>query len=113
MEIGTAQKCVVEIVTPIHFKLVLIVKPGGRGYDLGKFRISMIHRFMTSHPVGELLLCFRARHKDGRPMPFGFLVIFTRRLTELCILNAENVENVSSRPFKKMSRPNKEDLVLF
>ena len=72
-------------------------------HDLAKFRISMIHRFMTSHPVAELLLCFRAKHKDGRPMPFGFLVILTHRLTELCILNAENVEKVYSRPFKQMS----------
>ena len=32
-------------------------------HNLAKFRISMI-RFMTSHPVAELLLCFRARHKD-------------------------------------------------
>ena len=63
----------------------------------------LIHRFMTSHPVAELLLCFRARHKDGRPMLFGFLVIFTHRLTELCILNAENVEKVYSWPLKQMS----------
>ena len=76
---------------------------GGGGHDLAKYRISMIHRFMTSHPVAELLLCFRARHKDGCPMLFGFLVIFTYRLTELCILNAENVGKVSSRPFKQMS----------
>ena len=67
------------------------------------FRVPMIHRFMTSHPVAELLLCFRAKHQDGRPMPFGFLVILTHRLTELCILNAENVEKVSSRPFKQIS----------
>ena len=80
---------------------------GGGGHDSNSawylFRISMIHRFMTSHPVAEFLLCFRARHKGGRPMLFGFLVIFTHRLTELCILNAENVEKVSSRPFKQMS----------
>ena len=46
-----------------------------------------------------------AKHQDGRPMLFGFLVIFTHqyRLTELCILNAENVEKVYSRPFKQMS----------
>ena len=31
------------------------------------FRIPMIHRFMTSHPVAKLLLCFSAKHKDGRP----------------------------------------------
>ena len=86
---------------------------GGLGHDLAKFRVPMIHWFMTSHPVAELLLYFRAKHKDGRPMLFGFLVIFTHRLTELCILNAENVEKVSSRPFKQMSWPNKEDLVLF
>ena len=67
------------------------------------FRVPMIHRFMTSHPVAELLLCFRAKHQDGRPMPFGFLVILTHRLTELCILNAENLEKVSSRPFKQIS----------
>ena len=85
----------------------------GGAHDLAKFRVPMIHRFMTSHPVAELLLCFRAKHKDGRPMPFGFLVVFTHRLTELCILNAENVEKVSSRPLKQMSWPNKEDLVLF
>ena len=63
----------------------------------------MIHRFMTSHPVAELLLCFGAKHKDGCPMLFGFSVILTNRLKELCILNAENVEKVSSRPFKQMS----------
>ena len=85
----------------------------GGAHDLAKFRVPMIHRFMTSHPVAKLLLCFRAKHKDGRPMPFGFLVVFTHRLTELCILNAENVEKVSSRPLKQMSSPNKEDLVLF
>ena len=67
------------------------------------FRIPMIHRFMTSHPVAKLLLCFGAKHKDGRPMLFGFFVILTNRLTELCILNAENVEKVYSRPFKQMS----------
>ena len=70
-------------------------------------------RFMTSHPVAGLLLCFRAKHIDGRPMLFGFLVIFTHRLTELCILNAENIKKVYSRPFKQMSWPNKEVLVLF
>ena len=32
-----------------------------------------------------------------------FFVILTQRLTELCILNTENVEKVSSRPFKQMS----------
>ena len=44
-----------------------------------------------------------AKHQDGRPMLFGFLVIFTHRLTEICILNAENVEKVCSGPFKQMS----------
>ena len=58
---------------------------------------------MTSHPVVELLFCFGAKHQDGRPMLFGFFVILTYRLTELFILNAENVEKVSSRPFKQMS----------
>ena len=79
----------------------------GGGHDSNSawylFRITMIHRFMTSHPVAELLLCFRAKHQDGRPMLFGFFVILTHRLTELCILNAENVEKVSSRPFKQIS----------
>ena len=90
---------------------LFVLLPGA--HDLAKFRVPMIHRFMTSHPVAELLLCFRAKYKDGRPMPFGFLVVFTHRLTELCILNAENVEKVSSRPLKQMSSPNKKDLVLF
>ena len=44
-----------------------------------------------------------AKHQDGRPMLFGFLVIFTHGLTELCILNAENVEKVYSRPSKQIS----------
>ena len=30
-----------------------MVLSGGWAHDLGKFRISMIHRFMTLHPVGE------------------------------------------------------------
>ena len=72
----------------------------GGAHDLAKFRVPMIHRFMTSHPVEELLLCFRPKQQDGRPMLFGFLVIFTHRLTELCILNAENIKKVSSWPFK-------------
>ena len=84
---------------------LLIVMPEFQGgpHDLAKFRVPMIHRYMTSHPVAELLLCFRAKHKDGRPMLFGFLVIFTHRLTELCILNAEDIKKVYSRPFKQMS----------
>ena len=80
-----------------------LIQAQGGAHDLAKFRVPMIHLFMTSHPVAELLLCFRAKHKDGRPMPFGFLVVFTHRLTELCILNAENVKKVYSRPFKQMS----------
>ena len=83
--------------------LISWTRGGGGSHDLAKFRISMIHRFMTSHPVAELLLCFGEKHKDGRPMPFGFLVNFTHRLTELCILDAENVEKVYSRPFNDMS----------
>ena len=35
---------------------------GGGGHDLAKIRIPMIHRFMTSHPVAKLLLCFGAKH---------------------------------------------------
>ena len=83
-----------------HAKKTLV---GGGGNDLAKFRVPMIHRFMTSHPVAKLLLCFRAKHKDGCPMLFGFLVIFTHRLTELCILNGENIKEVYSRPFKQIS----------
>ena len=77
----------------------------GWAHDLAKFHISMIHRFfdITSGCRVAALICFRARHKDGRPMPFGFLVIFTHRLTELRILNAQNVEKLYSRPFKQMS----------
>ena len=79
----------------------------GGGHDSNSawylFRIPMIHRFMTSHPVAKLLLCFGAKHQDGRPMLFGFFVILTNRLTELCILNAENMKKVYSRPFKQMS----------
>ena len=100
----------------VRFMYLFLLNSGG-AHDSNSvrylFRVPMIHRFMTSYPVAELLLCFRAKHQDGRPMPFGFLVIFTHRLTELCILNAENVEKVSSRPFKQISRPNKEVLVLF
>ena len=44
-----------------------------------------------------------ANHQDRRPMLFRFLVIFTHRLTELCSLNAQDVEKVYRRPFKQMS----------
>ena len=80
---------------------------GGGGHDSNSawylFRIPMMHRFKTSHPVAKLLLCSGAKHQDGRSMLFGFFVILTHMLTELCIFNAENVEKVSSRPFKQMS----------
>ena len=56
----------------------------------------MIHRFMTSHPVAKLLLCFGPKHQDGRPMLFGFFVILIHRPKELCILNAENVEKAKA-----------------
>ena len=39
------------------------------------FCILMIHRFMTSHPVAKLLLCFGAKHSNGHPMQFGFHVL--------------------------------------
>ena len=39
------------------------------------FCIPMIRRFMTSHPVAKLLLCFGAKHRNGRPMLFGFHVL--------------------------------------
>ena len=87
----------------IPFFFTIPVPVQGGAHDLAKFRVPMIHRFMTSHPVEELLLCFRPKQQDGRPMLFGFLVIFTHRLTELCILNAENIKKVYSRPFKQMS----------
>ena len=95
----------VNIILIFEKKIRMLLDQGGEGggHDLAKFRVPMIDRFMTSHPVAGLLLCFRAKHKDGRPMPFVFLVVFTHRLTELCILNAENVEKVSSRPLKQMS----------
>ena len=67
---------------------------GGRG---------LLYRFMTSHPIAKLLLCSGAKHQDGRPMPFGFFVILIYRLTELCILNAENVEKVYGLLFKQTS----------
>ena len=51
------------------------------------------------------------KHQDGRPVPFGFFVIIVYRLTELCILNAENVEKVYGLLFKQTSWPNKDDLV--
>ena len=54
-----------------------------------------------------------ANHQDRRPMLFRFLVIFTHRLAQLFSLNAQHVEKVYRRPFKQMSWPNKEDLVLF
>ena len=110
--IGFLTPCTVEM--KILFQELCLDKidwdsnlPGGGAHDSNSarylFRVPMIHRFMTSHPVAELLLCFHAKHQDGRPMPFGFLVILTHRLTELCILNAENLEKVSSRPFKQIS----------
>ena len=87
----------------LRCQVMNFLKTRGGAHDLAKFRVPMIHRFMTSHPVAELLHCFRAKHKDGRPRLFGFLVILTHKLTELCILNAENSKKVYSRPFKQMS----------
>ena len=101
--------CVTSAPTPVPEQSancrVRVYQGGAHDSNSAKylFRVPMIHRFMTSHPVAKLLLCFGAKHQDGRPMLFGFFVILTNRLTELCILNAENVEKVSSRPFKQMS----------
>ena len=43
---------------------VISMFQGGGAHDSNSarylFRVPMIHRFMTSHPVGELLLCFCA-----------------------------------------------------
>jgi len=60
----------------------------------GAVSITMIHRFMTSHQVTKLLPCFGVKQKDGRPMLFGFFIIFTPRLTEFCFLNSEDVEKI-------------------
>ena len=69
--------------------------------------------FLWSTDLWHHIRLQRYCYQDGRPMLFGFFVIVTHRLTELCILNAENVEKVYSRPFKQMSWLNKEDLELF
>ena len=75
----------------------LVDSRGGRGggHDSNSawylFRITMIHRFMTSHPVSR-------EAPRWTPDAIWFL-----RLTELCILNAENVQKEYSRPFKQMS----------
>ena len=42
--------------------LMGLVQWGGGGPYLAKIRVPMIHRFMTSHPVAKLLLCFGAKH---------------------------------------------------
>ena len=107
----------VDVLAVRDFFFFLCVLAGGGGHHSNSawylLRIPMIYRFTTSHPVAKLLLCFGAKYQDERPMLFGFFVILTYKLTELCILNAENVEKVYSWPFKQMSWPNKEDLVLF
>ena len=54
---------------PHNFNAISIFQGGA--HDLSKFRVPMIHRFMTSYPVAELLLCFRAggvRHDPQRCM---------------------------------------------
>ena len=65
-----------------------------RGQYSTEFRITIIHRFMTSHQVTKLLLCFGVKQKDGRPMLFSSFIIFTPRLTEFCFLNSEDVEKI-------------------
>ena len=70
---------------PLNVVKMKGVLPGGGGrlqYAWYFFHIPMIHRFMTSHPVAKLLLCFGAKHQDGRLMLLGFLVILTHRLKE-------------------------------
>ena len=62
-------RCLPEAKVAIFAGGLFGVDQGG-AHDLAKFRVPncvpMIHRFMTSHPVAELLLCFRAKHKDAR-----------------------------------------------
>ena len=40
---------------------ILCVRLTGGTHNLAKFRIPMIHRFMTSHAVAECAALFRAR----------------------------------------------------
>ena len=76
---------------------------GGGGGGGVSVNFVPIYRFMTPHPIAKLLFCSGEKHQDGRPVPFGFFVIIVYRLTELCILNAENVEKVYGLLFKQTS----------
>ena len=65
---------------PLNIVKMNWIQPGGGGGGVGTwlqyawyfFRTPMIHRYMKSHPVAKLRLCFGAKHQDGRPMLFGF-----------------------------------------
>ena len=45
-----------HISVPSILKLISVFQGGEGGGDLAKFRVPMIHQFMTSHPVAELFL---------------------------------------------------------
>ena len=57
-EIRWGRNCNQTPILRLRFEQVVCFFQGG-AHDLAKFRVPMIHRFMTSHPVAELLLCFR------------------------------------------------------
>ena len=86
----------------VHFNDVVGMKQVGGG---GGPRLSKISHIYDP-PIYDITSSCRVAALFSREAQtwtlFGFLVIFTHRLTELCILNAKNVEKVYSRPFKSI-----------
>ena len=82
---------------------MLIFLASERGVGGGGARLSEIS-YTYDPPIYDITSgCrFGVKQQDGRPMLFGVVVVFTHRLTELYIFNAQNVEKVYSRPFKQM-----------
>ena len=50
-----------------------------------------IYDIPSGYKVATLL---NVKQKDGRPMLFGFFIIFTPRLTGFCFLSSEDVEKI-------------------
>ena len=74
------------------------MKQGGEA-NFANFRDLMIHRKMTSHPVGKSSSSSLSELQDGRPGVYGFFFLVTTTDTQLLILDTRDVTKLLDHLF--------------
>ena len=82
-----------------QMQILIKTSAQGGGANFANFRDLMIHRKMTSHPVGESSSSSLSELQDGRSGVYGFFFLVTTTDTQLLILNTRDVTKLLDHLF--------------